>query len=116
MGNKNALPLHSYEGKAITEKTQDYINLGEQYGAHNYHPLDVVITKGEEVRGKGLMTGVKLNLKAGRARRFAESLQYQGILVKETQADLLRFAPPLVIDQETIDWSLPRIRNVLNMK
>ena len=30
-------------------KTQDYIQLEEQFGAHNYHPLDVVITKGEGV-------------------------------------------------------------------
>ncbi len=30
-------------------KTQDYIALEERYGAHNYHPLDVVITRGEGV-------------------------------------------------------------------
>lgn len=29
--------------------TQEYIQLEEKYGAHNYHPLDVVITKGERV-------------------------------------------------------------------
>jgi len=29
--------------------TQDYITLEEQYGANNYHPLDVVITKAEGV-------------------------------------------------------------------
>ena len=29
--------------------TSDYINLEEQYGAHNYHPLDVVIEKGEGI-------------------------------------------------------------------
>src|SRR5688572_25358714 len=29
--------------------TQDYITLEEQYGAHNYHPLDVVIERGEGV-------------------------------------------------------------------
>jgi ornithine--oxo-acid transaminase len=35
-----------------TEKlltSQDYISLEERYGANNYHPLDVVITKGEGV-------------------------------------------------------------------
>ena len=37
--------------------TQDYIALEEQYGAHNYHPLDVVIARGEgcwvwDVEGK----------------------------------------------------------------
>ncbi len=29
--------------------TQDYIKLEDEYGAHNYHPLDVVITRGEGV-------------------------------------------------------------------
>src|SRR5437764_10615461 len=29
--------------------TQDYIELEEQYGAHNYHPLDVVIERGQGV-------------------------------------------------------------------
>src|SRR5512135_586096 len=29
--------------------TADYIELEEKYGAHNYHPLDVVITRGEGV-------------------------------------------------------------------
>jgi ornithine--oxo-acid transaminase len=30
-------------------KTQDYIDLENEYGAHNYHPLDVVIERGEGV-------------------------------------------------------------------
>ena len=29
--------------------TQQYIELEERYGAHNYHPLDIVITRGEGV-------------------------------------------------------------------
>ncbi len=30
-------------------KTQEYIELEEKYGAHNYHPLDIVVTKAEGV-------------------------------------------------------------------
>ena len=30
-------------------KSQQYINLEDQYGAHNYHPLPVVLSKGEGV-------------------------------------------------------------------
>jgi len=29
--------------------TQQYIELEERYGAHNYHPLDIIITRGEGV-------------------------------------------------------------------
>lgn len=41
-------------------KTKDYVELEEKYGAHNYHPLDVVITRGEgiwvyDVEGKKYM-------------------------------------------------------------
>src|SRR6266496_3031404 len=70
----------------------------------------------KEVRGKGLLIGVELKPEAGGARRFCEALQAKGILAKETHENVIRFAPPLVIDKETIDWALPCIRDVLNMK
>lgn len=68
-----------------------------------------------EVRGKGLLIGVELKPEAGGARRFCEALQQEGILAKETHDHVIRFAPPLIIDRETIDWALPRIRRVLQM-
>jgi ornithine--oxo-acid transaminase len=70
----------------------------------------------KEVRGKGLLIGVELKPEAGGARRFCEAMQEKGILAKETHDNVIRFAPPLVIDEETIDWALPSIREVLNMK
>ena len=70
----------------------------------------------KEVRGKGLLIGVELKPEAGGARRFCEALQGHGILAKETHQHVIRFAPPLVIDQKTIDWALPEIRQVLTMK
>ena len=69
----------------------------------------------KEVRGKGLLIGVELRLDARGARRFCEALQERQILAKETHQHVIRFAPPLVIDKETIDWALPHIREVLNM-
>jgi ornithine--oxo-acid transaminase len=70
----------------------------------------------KEVRGKGLLIGVELKPEAKGARRFCEALQKKGILAKETHDNVIRFAPPLVIDKETIDWALPSIREVLNMQ
>ncbi len=70
----------------------------------------------KEVRGKGLLIGVELKPEAGGARRFCETLKAKGILAKETHDNVIRFAPPLVIDKETIDWALPAIRETLNMK
>jgi ornithine--oxo-acid transaminase len=70
----------------------------------------------KEVRGKGLLIGVELYPKAGGARRFCEALVKVGILAKETHENVIRFAPPLIIEKETLDWAIPRIREVLNMK
>ncbi len=69
----------------------------------------------KEVRGKGLLIGVELHPQAGGARRFCEALMKDGILAKETHSNIIRFAPPLVIDRETIDWAIERIRPILMM-
>lgn len=69
----------------------------------------------KEVRGRGLLIGVELKPEAGGARRFCEALMQDGILCKETHENVIRFAPPLIIDRETIDWALPKIRAALNM-
>jgi len=70
----------------------------------------------KEVRGRGLFIGVELKPEAKGARRFCEAMRERGILAKETHEHVIRFAPPLVIDKKTIDWALPIIRDVLNMK
>lgn len=70
----------------------------------------------KEVRGRGLLIGVELKPEAKGARRFCEALKAKGILAKETHDNVIRFAPPLVIDKGTIDWALPSIREVLNME
>jgi ornithine--oxo-acid transaminase len=70
----------------------------------------------KEVRGKGLLIGIELKPSAGGARRFCEVMQQKGILAKETHENVIRFAPPLIIEKSEIDWALPSIREVLNMK
>jgi ornithine--oxo-acid transaminase len=69
----------------------------------------------KEVRGKGLFIGVELKPEAGGARRFCEALMQKGILCKETHENVIRFAPPLVIKKEEIDWALVYINEVLMM-
>jgi ornithine--oxo-acid transaminase len=67
----------------------------------------------KEIRGKGLMIGVELHEEAGGARRFCEALAARGLLCKETHANVIRFAPPLIIRREEIDWAMERIEPVL---
>ncbi len=65
------------------------------------------------VRGRGLMIGMELEPGAGGARRFCEKLMQKGLLCKDTHEHTIRFAPPLVIKHEEVDWALERIDEVM---
>ncbi len=67
----------------------------------------------KEVRGRGMLIGVELYPEAGGARRYCEMLQAEGILAKETHDNVIRFAPPLVIEKTDLDWALTKIADVL---
>jgi ornithine--oxo-acid transaminase len=67
----------------------------------------------KDVRGKGLMLAVELTPDAGGARHYCEALMARGLLCKETHDNTIRFAPPLVITKDEIDWALDRIEAVL---
>lgn len=62
------------------------------------------------VRGRGLWIGFVLDTKA---RPYCEKLKLEGILCKETHENIIRFAPPLVITKEEIDWAVERIEKVV---
>lgn len=94
---------------------EDLIQNAERMGTYFLEQLaEIPSPHVKEVRGKGLLIGVELKDSAGGARRFCEMLANREILAKETHQHVIRFAPPLIIDKETIDWALPRIREVLN--
>ena len=67
----------------------------------------------KEVRGRGLLIGLELHPSAGGARRFCEALMAKGLLCKETHQHVIRFAPPLIIKKDEIDWAMTHIENVL---
>lgn len=69
----------------------------------------------QDVRGRGLLVGVQMKAGVGGARPFCEALMHEGILCKETHEDVIRFAPPLVITREEIDWALERVTRVLTI-
>ncbi len=66
-----------------------------------------------EVRGRGLMIGIVVRDASGPARRFCEALMARGILAKETQAQVIRLAPPLTISRDDLRWALAIISDVL---
>jgi ornithine--oxo-acid transaminase len=62
-----------------------------------------------DVRGKGLLIGVELDTKVVAARKFVETLLEHGVLSKDTHGTVARFAPPLVVRREELDWAMERI-------
>jgi len=67
----------------------------------------------KEIRGRGLFVGIELKPEAGGARRFCEFLQEEGLLAKETHENVIRLAPPLVINKEEIDWAVDKMKKAL---
>ncbi len=65
----------------------------------------------KEVRGKGLLIGVEMT---DEARPYCDALRDAGILCKDTHGTVVRFAPPLVISKEEIDWAMERIEPILS--
>ena len=82
-----------------------------RYFAEGIHAIGSPHVK--EIRALGLWIGVELQPGAGGARRFCESFLKEGMLCKETHEHTIRFAPPLVITQDELDWALVRIKKVL---
>ncbi|MBM7563239.1 ornithine--oxo-acid transaminase [Paenibacillus sacheonensis] len=63
----------------------------------------------KEVRGRGLFIGAELTVQA---RPYCEKLKDLGILCKETHETTIRFAPPLTITNDELDWAFERIRQL----
>ena len=66
-----------------------------------------------KVRGRGLWIGIELHESVGGARPYCKQLAEQGLLCNETHDHVIRFAPPLVIGEDELNWALDRIEEVL---
>ena len=65
-----------------------------------------------DVRGKGLLIGVELE--GVDAHEMCERMLKKGILSKETHRNTMRFAPPLIITREEVDWAIDQFVEALN--
>src|SRR5699024_7070124 len=63
----------------------------------------------KDVPGQGLLIGMQLT---EQARPYCETLMEKGLLCKETHDNVIRFAPPLIIEKEELNWALERIKKV----
>ena len=76
--------------------------------------LSVLVDEGLIENSAKLGAGVELHARAGGARKYCEALHDRGILAKETHVDTIRFAPPLCITRDDLEWALVRIKKVLD--
>jgi ornithine aminotransferase len=65
------------------------------------------------VRGMGLWAGVDIDPVLATGKQISLTLAERGVLVKDTHGSTLRFAPPLVITGEEIDWAIGQFADVL---
>jgi len=69
-----------------------------------------------QVRGRGLLIGVEIRESSGTARPYCEALKDRGILAKETHGQVVRFAPPLMVEKVVLEQALEDIAAVLESK
>jgi len=67
-----------------------------------------------EIRGRGLLVGIEIAAAAGTARTFCEQLLKRGVLAKDTHAQVIRLAPPLIVERAELDWLVEQLRDVLH--
>ena len=66
-----------------------------------------------EIRGRGLLVGIEIAAAAGTARTYCERLLQRGVLAKDTHAQVIRLAPPLIVERAELDWLVEQLREVL---
>lgn len=106
---------------AIGSTVVDLLNTGEfqaratALGARLHAGLRGFIGQGVvAVRGLGMWAGVDIDPALGTGKQISLRLAQRGVLVKDTHGSTLRFAPPLVITADEIDWMLAGFASVLH--
>ena len=111
-GNPLATRVASRALKLLYEDNliENSATLGE-YFKSKLKSIDNKIIK--DVRGKGLWLGMELNESEVNAKDLCLMLLNEGLLCKETHKTVIRFAPPLMISKEDLDWAINKITKVI---
>ncbi|TYS65656.1 ornithine--oxo-acid transaminase [Sutcliffiella horikoshii] len=107
-------PLACAVSMAALEVLEEEKLVERSYDLGNYMMEELRTIKNpiiKEVRGRGLFIGVELT---EAARPYCEKLKEEGLLCKETHETVIRFAPPLVISKEDLDWAIEKVKQVLS--
>jgi ornithine--oxo-acid transaminase len=108
-------PLAAAVGLAALDVLFDegLIERAAEQGAHLLARLSTVKSPLiRDIRGRGLFIGIEVDRERIAARDVVDRLLARGILSKDTHGTVVRFAPPLVIDRDAIDWAVEEVRAV----
>jgi ornithine aminotransferase len=109
-------PLAAAIGATVVGMLQrgEFQSRSTELGQHLHARLRALIGHGViAVRGMGLWAGVDIDPSLATGKQISLKLAERGVLVKDTQGSTLRFAPPLVITAEEIDWAIGQFADVL---
>ena len=97
--------------KLLDEKLLDHIKLMGDYFSNNLASIKSTLIA--EVRGKGLMLGVKI--KNNERNKVLKSLQSEMVLAIPSGEDVVRFLPPYIIEKKHIDDVIEKLEKVMRL-
>ncbi|MDC0586693.1 ornithine--oxo-acid transaminase [Gammaproteobacteria bacterium] len=109
-------PLAAAIGKRALELLEEENLIENSRVLGEYFKNALIEMKSEiilDVRGKGLWIGVEIDSNYISGKELSNLLLKKGILSKETHETVIRFAPPLVITKNQIDWAINIIKETL---
>lgn len=109
-------PLAAAIGTTVVDMLRrgEFQSRSAQLGLQLHARLRSLIGRGViDVRGLGLWAGVDVDPRLGTGKQLCHALARRGVLAKDTHGSTLRFAPPLVITAEEIDWAVDQFAGAL---
>ncbi|WP_232006103.1 ornithine--oxo-acid transaminase [Mycobacterium sp. 852013-50091_SCH5140682] len=109
-------PLAAAIGSTVVSMLQrgEFQSRSAELGEHLHSRLVKLIGHGvHAVRGLGLWAGVDIDPDLGSGKKLCLALAQRGVLAKDTQGSTLRFAPPLVVTADEIDWAIDQFAEAL---
>jgi ornithine--oxo-acid transaminase len=109
-------PLAAAIGSTVVSMLHrgDFQTRSAELGAHLHSRLRALIGNGVvAVRGLGLWAGVDIDSALATGKQVGLRLAERGVLVKDTHGSTMRFAPPLVITVQEIDWAVDQFATAL---
>lgn len=110
-------PLSCAVGLAVLDllESGDFMKRAQTLGAWLSDRLNALVSDGllKQVRCVGLWAGLDVDPALGTGRSVCESLLARRVLAKDTHGSTIRIAPPLVIEEEDLEWAVGQLVEVL---